>query len=482
MSTSRVSALNTDFYELTMMAGLFRHAKLADTGTFDLYFRRLPFQGGFAITAGLETALDHLENLRFESDELDYLTSLGGGKPIFARAFLDWLRGFRFRGEVWGIPEGTVVFQDEPLLRVSGTVMECLLVETLLLCVLNFQTLIATKAARLWETSGRNRLLEFGLRRAQGLDGGLSAARAAYIGGSDATSNVHAGHTFGIPVRGTHSHAWVMSFPSELESFRAFAETFPDHCVFLVDTYDVLRSGLPNTITVARELRARGHQLQGIRLDSGDLAYLSRKARAMLDEAGFPEVKIVASNDLEELVIDEIIRNGGRVDVWGVGTNLVTGSGPGGGALGGVFKLVEHNGRPTIKLSDNLEKSTSPGRKQIHRLTSAESGLYEADAVTLAEERLEAGRDVLIIDPRNPLRRKRITSPSGCEPLLRHVMHEGRRLGPPETLEAARARRVASLDRLDSSHKRVVNPHVYKVGVSQALWRLKEELLNLQTP
>lgn len=477
----RTSPLNADLYELTMMAGLCRHGKLGDTATFDLYFRRIPFQGGFAIAAGLETALEALENLRFEEAEIAYLASIGGATPLFDRAFLDWLRGHRFRGEIWGIPEGSVIFQDEPLLRVSGTLAECLLVETMLLCILNFQTLIATKAARLWEAARRGSVFEFGLRRAQGLDGGLSAARAAYIGGADGTSNLLAGKTFGIPVRGTQSHAWVMSFPSEIAAFRAFAETFPDSTILLVDTYDVVRSGVPNAIALAREMRARGQALRGIRIDSGDLAYLSRVARQMLDEAGFPDVQIVASNDVEELVIEEIIRNGGRVDVWGVGTNLVTGGGTGGTALGGVFKMVEINGQPVIKLSDSLEKGTSPGRKQIWRLRANGGAQYEADALALEGEEFAPGRDVLIIDPRNPLRRKRVAAITACEPLLRLAMRDGKRVGPPEGLAAARARRIENLDRLDSSFKRIVNPHDYKVGVTQALWRLKEELLNLQT-
>lgn len=465
-----------------MMAGLFQHGKTDDHSTFDLYFRKLPYQGGFAIAAGLQCVLSALEGLRFDEEELKYLGTLGGNTPVFTPEFIAWLRDFRFQGDVWAIPEGTVVFQDEPLLRVSGRLVECLLVETMLLCIVNFQTLIATKAARLWEASGRAPIMEFGLRRAQGLDGGLSAARAAYIGGADATSNVQAGRIYGIPVRGTHAHAWVMSFPSELEAFRAFATSFPDSCMLLVDTYDVLLSGVPNAIIVAQELKARGCKLDGIRIDSGDLAYLSHKAREMLDEAGFPEVKIVASNDLEELVIEEIIRNGGRIDIWGVGTNLVTGGGPGGTALGGVYKLVEHNGQSRIKLSDNIEKSTSPGRKQIYRLTNGKTSYFEADALTLEHEILKEADDVLIIDPRNPLRRKRVSSPTRCEPLLAPVMEKGSRLHPPESLEVMRKRRVDNLDRLDPSYKRLVNPHVYKVGVSQALWRLKEELLNLETP
>lgn len=379
-------------------------------------------------------------------------------------------------------PRGRWFFRTKPLLRVSGRLAECLLVETMLLSIINFQTLIATKAARLWQACGRLPLMEFGLRRAHGLEAGLYAARASYIGGADSTSNVQAGHLLNIPVAGTHSHAWVMSFANELASFRAFAETFPDQCILLADTYDVLRSGIPNAITVARELKAQGKALLGVRIDSGDLAYLSRQARKMFDEAGFPGVKIVASNDLEEMVIEEIIRNGGRIDMWGVGTNLVTGGGPGGGALGGVYKMVEHNGRPAIKLSDNIEKSTSPGRKQIYRLSVGEAAVYEADVLVLEDEEWNDRHDVLIIDPRNPLRRKRVAHPFQAEPLLAPVMKGGKRLDSSIGLEPARERRRKGIDRLDSSSKRLVNPHVYKVGVSQALWRLKEELLNLQTP
>jgi nicotinate phosphoribosyltransferase len=474
-----VSPLNTDYYELKMMAGLVGKSKLQDTATFDLYFRRIPFHGGFAIAAGLETAIEAIENLRFGTEELDYLASLGDGQKVFTPSFLAWLKDYRFRGEIWGIPEGSLVFHDEPLMRVSGSLAECMLLETMLLCIVNFQTLIATKAARLWEVAGRSQLIEFGLRRAHGLEAGLLAARASFIGGADATSNTRAAQELGIPVAGTHAHGWVMSFPTELEAFRAFAETFPHQCVLLVDTYDVLHSGVPNAITVAKEMKTRGQRLLGIRIDSGDLAYLSRMARQMLDEAGVPEVKIVASNDLDEVVIEEIIHHKGCVDVWGVGTQLVTGGGAGGGALGGVYKLVEHNGKPTIKLSDNIEKSTSPGRKQVYRLSLGE--FFEADAVVLETEKLGIPHDTLIVDPRNPLRRKRINNPSRCEPLLVQVMKDGKRVREPDTLKTSRERRIACLDRLDSSYKRLVNPHVYKVGVSQSLWDLKEELLNRQT-
>ena len=327
----RYSALNTDLYELTMLAGYLEEG-LADTpAVFDLFFRNNPFQGGYAVFAGLETALGYLEKLRFTDDDLAYLTGLG----IFRSSFLDYLRDFRFRGTVTAPPEGTAVFANEPILTVEGDLAEAQFVETALLNIINFQTLVATKAARITHAAAGGAVIEFGLRRAQGPDGGLSAARAACVGGVKGTSNVLAGKTFGIPVKGTHAHSWIMAFPDELASFRAYAGVFPDSSILLVDTYDTLKSGIPNAITVARELRGKGHELVGVRIDSGDLAYLSREARRMFDEAGFPHVRIVASNELDEQIIDSIRSEGGRVDIYGVGTKLVTCMGEGGVALGG---------------------------------------------------------------------------------------------------------------------------------------------------
>jgi nicotinate phosphoribosyltransferase len=318
---------------------------MAETpAVFDLFFRHNPFHGGYAVFAGLDTALGYLEDLRFTADELTYLSTLN----LFRPQFLDYLRDFRFTGTVTAPPEGTVVFANEPLLTVEGTLAEAQFVETALLNIINFQTLVATKAARINHAAAGGAVIEFGLRRAQGPDGGLSEARAAYVGGVRATSNVLAGKTFGIPVKGTHAHSWIMAFPDELSSFRKYAEVFPDSCILLVDTYDTLKSGIPNALTVARELRARGHELAGVRIDSGDLAYLSRESRRLFDEAGFPGVKIVASNELDEQIIDSIRDEGGRVDVYGVGTKLATCMGEGGGALGGVYKLVRIGDRPKL--------------------------------------------------------------------------------------------------------------------------------------
>jgi nicotinate phosphoribosyltransferase len=472
-------ALLLDLYELTMAAAYLDQGRLSDTATFDLYYRHNPFRGGYAVAAGLEDAVKALLELRFTADDTDYLASLRGsaGQALFSLEALRYLSGFRFQGTVRAIPEGTVVFPHEPLLQVRGNLIECQIVETILLCHVNFQTLIATKAARIWEAANRGTVLEFGLRRAQGPDGGLSACRASYIGGAEATSNVLGAACFGIPPKGTHAHSFVQTFESELEAFRAFSRVFPNDCVLLVDTYDVLRSGIPNAIKVGRELEASGHRLGGVRIDSGDLAFLSQHARAMLDEAGLSYVRIVASNDLDENIISEIIAEGGRVDIWGVGTNLVTGAGDDGGALGGVYKMVEHNGRPKIKLSSNPEKMTNPGAKRIHRLFV--NGWMEADALA-DEKEILSNEGVLIVDPNNPLRRKKVT-PSHRVELLEDVLREGRVVYEFPSLDRIRARRVEQLSCLHESYRRLRNPHEYKVGLTHTLWQQKEQMINQQT-
>ena len=328
----RYSPLLTDLYQLTMLAGYLEEGIVDTPAVFDLFFRHNPFHGGYAVFAGLDTALSYLEGLRFAEDELEYLQGLG----LFRPEFIDFLRSFRFRGKVTAMPEGTVVFAKEPLLTVEAPLAQAQLVETALLNIINFQTLVATKGARIVHAAAGGTVLEFGLRRAQGPDGGVSEARAAYVGGVRSTSNVLAGKLFGIPVKGTHAHSWIMAFPDELTAFRKYAEVFPDTCILLVDTYDTLKSGIPNALIVARELREQGYELVGVRIDSGDLAYLSRETRRLFDEAGFPAVKIVASNELDEYVIESMRSEGGKVDIYGVGTRLATCAGEGGGALGGV--------------------------------------------------------------------------------------------------------------------------------------------------
>jgi nicotinate phosphoribosyltransferase len=468
---NRYSPLLTDLYELTMLAGYLEEGMHETRAVFDLFYRQNPFGGSHAVFAGLEPALAYLENLAFSEPELAYLTGLG----IFSPRFIDFLRGFRFRGTVTAPPEGTVVFAGEPLLTVEGTLSEAQFVETALLNIINFQTLIATKAARVVTAAGNGTVLEFGLRRAQGPDGGLSVARAAAVGGVLTTSNVLAGMVHGLPVRGTHAHSWIMAFPDEQTAFRKYAEVFPDSTILLVDTYDTLRSGLPNAITVARELRRGGHELVGIRIDSGDLAYLSREARRMLDDAGFPGVRIVASNELDEQVIESIRRDGGSVDIYGVGTRLATAAGDGGGALGGVYKLVRIGDRPRLKITSDLTKATLPDRKQLLRAV-ADDGSFIQDIIALADERVAPGETVF--DPANPLQQKIVPVTARLVDLRRVVMAEGARTSPEqETLATMASRCAEQLGRLPQGCLRLVNPHRYKVSITAGLQRLRLDLM-----
>ena len=467
----RYSALLTDLYELTMLAGYLEEGMTETPAVFDLFFRNNPYHGGYAVFAGLGTALDYLEGLRFSADELAYLATL----HLFSPRFLEYLRDFRFTGNVTAPPEGTVVFANEPLLTVEGTLAEAQFVETALLNIINFQTLVATKAARINHAAAGGAVIEFGLRRAQGPDGGLSEARAAYVGGIRATSNVLAGKTFGIPVKGTHAHSWIMAFPDELSSFRKYAEVFPDSCILLVDTYDTLKSGIPNALTVARELRARGHELAGVRIDSGDLAYLSRESRRLFDEAGFPGVKIVASNELDEQIIDSIRDEGGRVDVYGVGTKLATCMGEGGGALGGVYKLVRIGDRPKLKVTSNIAKATLPDRKRLVRAV-APDGSFVQDVVALAAEELRPGDT--IYDPVNPLQHVALPANARFEELRSVVMTNGKNTAECCTALDAMADRCAEqLHRLPQGCLRFINPHRYKVSISRGLHELRTRML-----
>ncbi len=466
--------LLTDLYELTMQAGYLEHDMAGKPAVFDLYFRTNPFAGGYAVFAGLEPALAYLEDLRCSPAEIDYLQGLG----LFNDRFFDYLRSFRFRGTVVAPPEGTVVFANEPLLTVTGTLAEVQLVETVLLNIINFQTLVATKAARICHAAGDGEVIEFGLRRAQGPDGGLSASRAACIGGAKGTSNVLAGMRFDLPVRGTHAHSWVQSFPDELTAFRAYAGVFPDSSVLLVDTYDTLKSGLPNAITVARELREQGHELRAIRLDSGDLAYLSRQARQMLDAAGFANVRILASNELDEQVIASIREEGGRIDIYGVGTKLATAAGVGGVALGGVYKLVAIDGRPKMKVTSDPAKATLPGYKQLLRAVAPDGG-YVQDVVCLQEDTLSAGATVF--DPFNPMRQTRLPADIRLVDLRQTVLQDGQRTMEPEPLAAMAERCRRDLALLPQGCRRFINPHHYKVSISSRLKELRCQLIEKVT-
>jgi nicotinate phosphoribosyltransferase len=453
-----------------MLAGYHEKGMCESPAVFDLFFRTPPFEGGYAVFAGLDTALHYLSDLRFTDDDLAYLSSLN----IFKPAFLQYLKEFRFRGRVIAPPEGTVVFPREPLITVEASLAQAQLVETALLNTINFQTLVATKAARITIAAEGGEVVEFGLRRAQGPDGGLSEVRGAYIGGARSTSNVWAGKKLGVPVKGTHAHSWIMAFPDELSAFRAYADVFPDSSVLLVDTYDTLKSGMPNAIIVARELRAKGHRLLGVRLDSGDLAYLSREARRMLDEEGFPEVKILASNELDEFIIRSLREGGGRVDIYGVGTRLATCHGEGGGALGGVYKLVRYKERPTLKVTSDISKSTIPDRKRLLRVVSGE-GRFLMDVMCREEETLRPG-DV-VYDPTNPLRNKPIPAGSRLEEIRSVVMESGETTVPSPSLDEMADRCLEQLGRLPEGVLRLENPHIYKVSMSRGLHELRTSLI-----
>lgn len=470
-------ALLTDLYQLTMAYGYWRAGKASDQAVFHLYFRENPFEGGFTIAAGLATAIEYLDGLRFTDGDLQYLATLTGndGQPLFPGEFLDALRALRFTCDVDAIPEGTVVFPQEPLVRVRGPIMQGQIVESALLNAINFQSLIATKATRLVLAAKGDPILDFGLRRAQGVDGALSATRAAYIGGITGTSNVLAGAMYGIPVRGTHAHSWVMSFPSELEAFEKYAEVMPNNALLLVDTYDTLE-GVRHAIEVGRKLRARGYELAGIRLDSGDLAYLSIQARQMLDEAGFPNAVIAASNDLDEKIIVSLEEQGAKINVWGVGTRLITAYDQ--PALGGVYKLsairtADGEWEPKLKLSEQAIKVSNPGILQVRRFTR--NGEAAGDMIWDETPGGEPGRTM--IDPMDPTRRKTFDDADTAEDLLVPIYRGGTRVYEPPPLASIRERGAQQLALFHPGVKRFVNPHRYPVGLEQRLFELKTELV-----
>jgi nicotinate phosphoribosyltransferase len=470
-------ALLTDLYQLTMAYGYWKLGRAERQAVFHLFFRTPPFGGGYAVAAGLAPALDLVESFRFDESDIEYLRSLTGndGQPLFEPNFLAYLATLRMTCEIDAMPEGTVAFGQEPLVRVRGPMLQCQLLESALLNVINFQTLIATKAARICAAAQGEPVIEFGLRRAQGIDGSLSASRAAYIGGCAATSNVLAGKLYGIPVKGTHAHSWVMSFDSERESFAGYARVLPNNCVFLVDTYDTL-DGVRNAIAIGKELRAEGHELVGIRLDSGDLAYLSIEARKLLDEAGFPQAAILASNDLEERIIESLKQQGARIGVWGVGTKLATAYDQ--AALGGVYKLgaiQDERGQwqPKMKLSEQPLKSSIPGILQVRRFTG-ESG-FVADMIYDELAGVDSRR--AIVDPKHPTRRKRVAAHSASEDLLVPVLRSGQRTAPPEPLAAIRLRARDQLAQLHPGIRRFLHPHEYPVGLDIGLYERREAMI-----
>jgi nicotinate phosphoribosyltransferase len=470
-------ALLTDLYQLTMAQGYRRAGKGEMEAVFHLFYRRNPFGGGFAVACGLSKVIDFVQGFRFGDEDVAYLALQSGndGKPLFDQAFLKELRGLRLECDLDAVPEGTVVFPYEPLVRVRGPLLQAQLVETALLNFVNFETLIATKAARVTLAARGDQVIEFGLRRAQGMDGGLSASRAAFVGGCSATSNVFAGRLLGLPITGTHAHSWVMAFDSEEQAFEAWAQAQPNNCVFLVDTYDTL-DGVRKAAAVAVRLRERGHRAIGIRLDSGDLAYLSIEARAILDDAGLPEMKIVASNDLDENVIASLKEQGARIDVWGVGTRLVTGGDQ--AALGGVYKLgaVREPGGPwrhRVKVSEQAVKTSNPGVQQVRRFSGPDG--FVADVI-FDEERGLDGSPV-VVDPLDPTRRKRIPAGSAFEDLLLPVARRGCIVYEPRPLLEAQTRAKEQVARLHPGIRRFVNPHQYPVGLALELYELKTRLV-----
>jgi nicotinate phosphoribosyltransferase len=470
------AAMLTDLYQLTMAYGYWKTGLHEREAVFHVTFRSNPFEGGYSVAAGLELAIDFLSNLRFSSDDLDYLASVPGrdGAPVFDRGFLRELQRFELALDVDAVPEGTLVFPNEPLVRVRGPFLQAQLVETTLLNLINFQTLIATKAARVVHAAEGDEVIEFGLRRAQGPDGGVGASRAAWIGGCHATSNVLAGKLFGIPLRGTHAHSWVMAFGSEIESFEAYAEAMPNNTVLLVDTFDTLE-GVRNAVKIARSLRERGQELLGVRLDSGDLAYLSIEARKILDEAGFPDVRIVATNDLDEEIITSLKQQGAKINVWGVGTRLATAwEQP---ALGGVYKLAalrDESGqwRHTIKLSEQTAKVSIPGSLQVRRFR--QNGLIRGDMIW---DELDPPDDTIIIDPLDPTRRKVFGEGLTSEELLIPIFRGGRKVYDVPPLAESRERTIRQLETLHPTSQRLVHPHIYPVGLARNLHERRTGLI-----
>ncbi|MGB7295450.1 MAG: nicotinate phosphoribosyltransferase [Candidatus Aminicenantales bacterium] len=457
-----LSGLYTDMYQLTMAQAYFIDGTMGKRAVFDYFFRTIPFQGGYVIFAGLEDLLDFLEGFSFSPDDIEYLRSLG-----FRDGFLKEIEGFRFRGAVYSAREGETVFPGEPVIRVEGRLIETQVVESGLLNIVNFESLIASKAARIRSVAGRRHISEFGMRRAHSL-ASIHAARAAVIGGCDSTSNVLAARRYGLRPVGTMAHSYIESYKDELTAFRKFASSNPENCVLLVDTYDTLKSGLPNAIRTAKEMESRGQKLSGIRLDSGDLAYLAWAARQTLDSAGLGYVKIVASNLLDEHLVRSLLAQGAPIDIFGIGTQLATGAPD--ASLDGVYKLAEIDGRPRLKLSDSLSKTTLPGRKKVVRCSDREA-FFRADAVCLASE--DSARRM--VHPYEPGQELDLT-PFAAEELLAEVMEDGKRTGPPLDVPSIAAYAASRLQALPEEHKRLENPHIYKVGLSVGLAALRDEL------
>ena len=470
--------LLTDLYELTMMQGYYKKGQ-HETVVFDVFYRHNPCGNGYSVCAGLDQVIDYIKNLNFTYEDVDYLRSL----HIFDDDFLQYLSGFHFTGDIYAIPEGSVVFPKEPLLKVIAPIMEAQLVETTILNLINHQSLIATKTSRVVYAADGDGIMEFGLRRAQGPDAGLYGARAAMIGGCVGTSNVLAGQLFDVPVMGTHAHSWIMTFPDEYTAFKYYAELYPDNCTLLVDTYDTLKSGVPNAIRVFEELSEQNRMPKkyGIRLDSGDLAYLSKKARKMLDDAGFPDAEICASSDLDEYLIDSLLSQGACIDSWGVGTNLITSKNT--PAFGGVYKLaaVEIDGEmiPKIKLSENPAKITNPGDKTVYRIYDKESGKIRADYITLADETFDESEDLLLFDPNATWKKTRLEGGTyTMKEILVPIFKNGQCVYDSPSVMEIQKHCKEQLETMWEESRRLVNPQEVFVDLSDKLYEMKKELLN----
>ncbi|CDZ24271.1 Nicotinate phosphoribosyltransferase [[Clostridium] cellulosi] len=464
-----------DFYELTMANGYFCCGFKDKITYFDMFFRKIPDNGGFAIMAGLEQVIDHLNNLSFSDEDIEYLRT----KKIFNEEFLNYLKNFKFECDVWAIPEGTPIFPGEPIVIVRGPAVQAQLLETMILLTINHQSLIATKSNRIVRAAQGRPVMEFGSRRAQGPDGAILGARASYIGGCTGTACAISDREFDVPALGTMAHSWIQMFPTELEAFKCYAELYPSNCVLLVDTYNVLKSGVPNAIRTFNEVIVpKGFRPAGIRIDSGDITYLSIKARKMLDDAGFPDCKIVASNSLDEYIIRDILMQGAKVDSFGVGERLITSrSEP---VFGGVYKLsaVEENGKiiPKIKISENVEKITNPGFKQVWRLFDNESGKAIADVITLYNENIDETRPYEIFDPEHIWKHKTLTNFTAKKLLVR-IFERGKCVYKLPKLKDIRNYCKEQVGTLWDEVLRFENPHKYYVDLSRPLWELKQEML-----
>ena len=468
----------TDFYELTMANGFFESGRKDDIGVFDLFFRKVPDNGGFAIAAGLEQAMDYLENLKFDDNDIDYLRS----KNIFSEGFLEYMRNFKFECDVWAIPEGTPVFPKEPMVVVEGPMIQAQLLETTLLILINHQTLIATKANRIVRSAMGRGVMEFGARRAQGVDAANYGSRAAYIAGCISSSNTMMDRDWGVPASGTMAHSWVQSFDTEYEAFKAYAENYPDSTVLLVDTFNVLKSGIPNAIRVFDEvLKPLGKRPVGVRIDSGDIAYLSKKAREMLDEAGYPDCKIVASNSLDEYIIRDLLINDAKIDSFGVGECMITSKTT--PVLGGVYKLTavknaDGSYEPKIKISASMEKITLPYRKQVYRIYDKETGMAKADYISIYDENVDLEpKEMVIFSPTEPWKRQTLTNIQ-LKPLLVPIFVEGKKVYESPSIEEIKAFCAQQIDTLWDEVKRLEYPHTFYVDLSEKLWLEQMRLLN----